>query len=40
MALGAVWRSDGNEDMDRLMREADGLMYEDKRAWYAGRPEK
>lgn len=35
MALGSVWRSDGNEDVDQLMREADGLMYEDKRAWYA-----
>lgn len=36
MALGCVWRSDGNADMDQLMKEADSLMYEDKRAWYAG----
>lgn len=40
MALGRVWRSDGNENMDQLMKEADGLMYEDKRAWYAGQSEK
>ena len=40
MALGCVWRSDGIADMDQLMKEADGLMYEDKRAWYAGQSEK
>ncbi|MDE6673190.1 MAG: sensor domain-containing diguanylate cyclase, partial [Acetatifactor sp.] len=40
MALGCVWRRDGNVDMDQLMKEADGLMYEDKRAWYAKQSEK
>lgn len=40
MALGCVWRRDGNADMDQLLKEADSLMYEDKRAWYAGQSEK
>lgn len=40
MALGCVWRSGGAADMDQLMKEADILMYEDKRAWYAEQPEK
>lgn len=40
MALGYVWRRDGDADMDQLMKEADSLMYEDKRAWYAGQSEK
>lgn len=40
MALGYVWRSDGETDMDQLMKEADSLMYEEKRAWYAGQPER
>lgn len=35
MALGCVWRQSGDVDIDELMREADGLMYEDKRARYA-----
>jgi diguanylate cyclase (GGDEF)-like protein len=35
MALGAVWRPDGTDDMDELQREADAFMYEDKRAYYA-----
>ncbi len=34
MAVGKVWRSHGREDIDRLITEADDLMYEDKRAWY------
>lgn len=40
MALGYVWRRDGDVDMDQLLKEADGLMYEDKRAWYTRQPEK
>lgn len=36
MALGCVWHREGKADMDQLMKEADSLMYEDKRAWYAG----
>lgn len=38
MAMGCVWRRNGDEDIDQLMKEADGLMYEDKRAWYAKQP--
>lgn len=40
MALGYVWSRDGDVDMDQLLKEADGLMYEDKRAWYTRQPEK
>ncbi|MDE5891789.1 MAG: sensor domain-containing diguanylate cyclase, partial [Acetatifactor sp.] len=36
MALGCIWHKEGKADMDQLMKEADSLMYEDKRAWYAG----
>lgn len=35
MALGCVWRPDGKEDMDHLIRQADQRMYEEKRALYA-----
>ena len=35
MAMGLVWRPDSREDMDKLITQADNLMYEDKRAWYA-----
>lgn len=34
MALGYIWRPDGNDDMDNLITQADQKMYEDKRAWY------
>ncbi len=34
MAIGCVWREDGSEDMDKLITQADDLMYMDKRAWY------
>ena len=40
MALGCVWRTDGEADMDQLMKEADCLMYKDKRAQYEKQPEK
>lgn len=40
MALGWVWSESGDEDMDQLMKEADTLMYEEKRAWYAEHPGK
>lgn len=35
MAMGLVWRPDSREDMDKLITQADNLMYEDKRTWYA-----
>lgn len=35
MAIGCIWRSDGKEDMDHLIRQADQRMYEEKRALYA-----
>lgn len=35
MAIGSVWRPDNHENIDKLITEADNLMYEDKRAWYA-----
>lgn len=34
MAIGSVWRPDSRESMDKLITEADDLMYEDKREWY------
>lgn len=34
MALGCIWRADGRENMDKLLAEADGRMYEEKRAYY------
>lgn len=37
MAVGYIWRPDSKEDMDKLLQEADRRMYEDKRAYYAGR---
>lgn len=40
MALGCVWRTDGKADMDQLMKEADCLMYQDKRTQYKKQPEK
>jgi hypothetical protein len=30
-----VWRPDSKENMDKLLIEADELMYEDKRKYYA-----
>ncbi len=35
MAMGLIWRPDSREDIDKLITQADNLMYEDKRAWYA-----
>lgn len=34
MALGHIWRPQGDMDMDILITQADQRMYEDKRAWY------
>jgi diguanylate cyclase (GGDEF)-like protein len=34
MAIGYVWRENSREDVDKLMAEADELMYMDKRALY------
>lgn len=34
MAIGSVWRPDSRDSMDRLITEADDLMYEEKREWY------
>ena len=34
MAIGYVWHSDGKEDIDHLIKQADERMYEDKRVWY------
>ncbi len=36
MAVGCVWRAENDEDIDRLLKEADERMYEDKRIRYAG----
>lgn len=38
MALGCAWNPDGRCNMEQLMKEADGRMYENKRAWYAIHP--
>jgi diguanylate cyclase (GGDEF)-like protein len=35
LATGAVWRANANENIDRLLTEADSYMYEDKREYYA-----
>ena len=35
MAVGAVWKSDSKEGVNRIMAEAEALMYEDKAAYYA-----
>jgi diguanylate cyclase (GGDEF)-like protein len=35
LAIGLVWRTDGKENMDKILTEADHNMYEDKRAYYA-----
>lgn len=37
MAIGSVWRPRSGESMDKLITEADDLMYADKRAWYMRR---
>jgi diguanylate cyclase (GGDEF)-like protein len=34
LAIGYVWRKDSREDVDKLMAEADELMYKDKRRLY------
>lgn len=38
MALGFAWNPDGKCNMEQLLKEADGRMYENKRAWYAIHP--
>ena len=35
MAVGAVWRPDSKAGIDRLLSEADRLMYADKAAYYS-----
>ncbi|MDE7021135.1 MAG: hypothetical protein K2P23_09590 [Lachnospiraceae bacterium] len=35
MPVGRVWRARNNGDIDRLLKEADERMYEDKRIRYA-----
>lgn len=35
MAIGCVWRPDGKEDMDQLIKQADERMYEEKRELHA-----
>jgi diguanylate cyclase (GGDEF)-like protein len=35
LAVGFVWRPDSKENMDKLLIEADELMYDDKRKYYA-----
>lgn len=40
MAVGAVWRKDCGEGIDRLLSHADRLMYADKSAYYAAMEEK
>ena len=35
MAVGAVWRADSKAGIDRLLSDADRLMYDDKAAYYA-----
>jgi diguanylate cyclase (GGDEF)-like protein len=40
MAIGSLWRPDGSEDFEKLLGEADGLMYEEKRKYYSGLPKK
>lgn len=35
MAVGAVWKNDGTEEVTRIMAEAETLMYKDKAAYYA-----
>ena len=34
MSLGAIWRASA-DDADAMMAEADGIMYKEKRAYYA-----
>ena len=38
MAIGFAWNPDGKCNMEQLLKEADGRMYENKRAWYAIHP--
>jgi diguanylate cyclase (GGDEF)-like protein len=37
MALGCIWCPDSNQDIDKLIAEADRLMYQDKREYYASK---
>ena len=37
MALGSVWRGNGEENIDDLIAEADRQMYADKMEWYTKR---
>lgn len=34
MAVGTVWRQDGKDGIDKLLTEAEMLMYQDKAAYY------
>jgi diguanylate cyclase (GGDEF)-like protein len=34
LAMGCVWREEATEDIDKLLAEADTLMYQDKRKYY------
>jgi diguanylate cyclase (GGDEF)-like protein len=34
MAMGCIWREQGCKNIDKLMSEADELMYQDKRKYY------
>jgi hypothetical protein len=34
MAFGHTWKPDCTGDIDKLLSEADELMYEDKRVYY------
>lgn len=34
MAVGVVWKKDGETDIDRLLSESEKLMYKDKEAYY------
>jgi diguanylate cyclase (GGDEF)-like protein len=35
LAAGCVWRPDSRESLDRLLKEADSKMYEDKKSHYS-----
>ena len=34
LALGTVWQKDGRAGIDRMLTEAEKLMYQDKTAYY------
>jgi hypothetical protein len=35
LAIGYAWEKEYNEDINRLISEAEALMYDDKRRYYA-----